>query len=594
MKRHRVLTAILVLLALMFVQRQGYTAATVGKPGPAAPSQLQLFDGFKPANRIDELVRARLLEEGIPPSEKCSDEVFIRRVHLDVIGTLPLPTEVRAFLANKQPDKRSKLIDELLARGEFGEYWGLKWGDLLRVKAEFPSNLWPNAVQAYDRWIRDSIRDNKPYDQFARELLTSSGSNFRAPPINFYRAFQERSPRQIADNVALVFMGLRLGDAGLTEEQILGFSAFFAKVGYKLTDEWKEEIVFFKPAGQLLDPKTKKPVQPTPLGGKPLEIPPDKDPRPVFASWLTAPENPWFAKSIVNRVWFWLLGRGIVHEPDDMKPSNAAWSPYLLEFLANELVSHKYDLKHIYRLILNSNTYQLASRTNSWNASDLTGFSHYQVRRLDAEPLLDAINQVTGSGEKYSSAIPEPFTFLPNDQRAIALADGSIESPFLELFGRPSRNTSFESERAATPSVFQEQHLLNSSHIQKKIEQSWVLWYLAYGPPTPGTAGATPAARGTQAGRGAGGTAAAAGGAGGAGGAAGAAGGGQGQWTMPTGPLKPYVIEALYLRVLSRFPTEDERRTADVYLKSAKRKPYESFCDLAWALLNSKEFILKH
>jgi len=547
--------ALFVLLALVAVQPCGYSAVTAGRQGSPQPSQEQLFDSFKPANRIDELVLARLLEEGIPPSEKCSDEVFIRRVHLDVIGTLPTPAEVRNFLASKQRDKRSKLIDDLLCRGEFGEYWGLKWGDLLRVKAEFPSNLWPNAVQAYDRWIRESIRDNKPYDQFVRELLTSSGSNFRVPPANFYRAFQERVPQRIADNVALVFMGLRLNDAGLTEDQILGFSAFFAKVGYKLTDEWKEEIVILKPEGQLIDPKTSKPVLPTPLGGKPLEIPPDKDPRNVFADWLTAPDNPWFARAIVNRVWFWLMGRGIVHEPDDMKPSNTPWSPALLAYLEKELVSGKYDLKRIYRLILNSSTYQLSSRPNRWNAADDTGFTHYRLRRLDAEPLLDAINQITGSGEKYSSPIPEPFTFLPNDQRAIALADGSIESPFLEMFGRPPRNTSFESERIATPSVFQAQHLLNSSHIQRKIERSEVLRQLAFGAPMPG--------------------------------------GRQKAVPLPD-RLRPNVIEDVYIRVLSRFPTDDEKRFADVYLKSPKRKPYEAFCDLVWALINSKEFVLKH
>jgi hypothetical protein len=555
------LAAILVALASGLALSRTCAASTGSRAGAGGPTQQQLFDSFKPANRIDELVLARLIEEGIPPSGLCPDEVFLRRVHLDVIGTLPTPAEVRAFLSNKQPDRRARLIDALLARGEFAEFWGLKWGDLLRVKAEFPSNLWPNAVQAYDRWIRESLRQDKPFDQFARELLTSSGSNFRVPPANYYRAFQERSPQRIAENVALVFMGVRLNDAGLTEEQILGFSAFFAKVGYKATDEWKEEIVFFKPDGQLLHPKTNKPVPPTPLGGKPLALAADKDPRVEFADWLTAPGNPWFARSIVNRTWFWLLGRGIVHEPDDMKPANKPWSPALLSYLEGELVSNRYDLKHIYRLILNSRTYQLSSQPNRWNAADESGCTHYLVRRLDAEPLLDAINQITGSGEKYSSPIPEPFTFLPNDQRAIALADGSIESPFLELFGRPARNTSFESERVATPTVFQAQHLLNSSNVQKKIEQSKVLLQLA--------TGVSPQSKGGK-------------------------GGVKTPASTPDGQLQKNVIEDLYIRVLNRLPTSDERRTADVYLKSPKRKPYESFCDLVWALMNSKEFVLKH
>ena len=488
----------------------------------------------------------------------------MRRVYLDVIGTLPTPAEVRGFLADKRPEKRSRLIDNLLSRNEFAEYWGLKWGDLLRVKSEYPCNLWPNAVQAYDRWIRDRLRDNMPYDRFARALLTASGSNFRDPPVNFYRAFQERVPRQIAENVALVFMGLRLNDAGLTEEQILGFSAFFAKVGYKNTDEWKEEIVFFKPDGKLADPvNTNRTVSPMPLGGKPLALPADKDPRESFADWLTAPGNPWFARNIANRIWFWLMGRGIVHEPDDMKRTNAPWSPELLAYLENEMIGSRFDLKHLYRLILNSNAYQLASRTNRWNATDETGFSRYRIRRIDAEPLLDAINQITGGGEKYVSAIPEPFTFLPYDQRAIALADGSVESPFLELFGRPPRNTSFESERTAAPSVFQAQHLLNSSHIQGKIERSRVLQQLVAGK---------------------------------AGGKAGKSGAGGGRRALEAveKPANTNWVEDLYIRILSRFPTDAEKQVAAAYMESSKRKPGESICDLTWALMNTKEFVLKH
>jgi len=543
----------------------------------------QLFDRFQPAGRIDELVLARLRAQKLPPSELCSDAVFIRRVYLDAIGTLPTPVEVRSFLADRQPDKRRQLIDRLLARDEFAEYWGLKWGDLLRVKAEFPSNLWPNAVQAYDRWIRESLRSNKPYDRFVRELLTTSGSNFRDPPANFYRAFQDRAPRQIADNVALVFMGVRLADAGFTADQLLGFSAFFAKVGYKNTDEWKEEIVFFNPAGKLLDPKTHQPVAPAPLGGKPLNLAPDQDPRVAFADWLTAPRNPWFARNIVNRIWFWLLGRGIVHEPDDLRPSNPPWSPELLACLEQELISHHYDLKHIYRLILNSATYQLASSPNRWNAADDKGFAHYRIRRLDAEVLLDAINQITGTGEKYSSMIPEPFTFLPGDQRAIALADGSIELPFLELFGRPPRNTSFEAERSTASSMFQEQHLLNSSHIEDRIEQSRVLQQVATGGAAAGAAGRGARRRAAVQPYRRGGNK-----------PSDVVGGLGRPFTLAAGEEHPGVVTALYLRVLSRYPTAAEQKIAADYLKSAKRKPAESFCDLVWALINSQEFLMKH
>lgn len=499
------------------------------------------YENFKINNRIDSYVIAQLKANGIPPSETCTDAVFVRRVYLDAVGTLPTPAETRQFLSDQNPGKRVNLIDLLLERREFADYQALKWGDLLRIKAEFPSNLWPQAAQGYDRWVRQNMLLNTPYDQFVRQLLTAGGSNFHVPPVNFYRAFQERGPRQIAENIALVFMGIRLNSKDFTEEQILGMAAFFAKTGYKNTDEWKEEIVYFNEQGKLVDKKTNLPVKPTPLNGKPMDIPPDKDPRTVFAEWLISPANPWFAKNAVNRVWGRLAGRGI-SDVDNMNLSaGACRSPELLAYLEQELIANKYDIKHIYRLILNSNTYQLSSKNNSLNAADDSGFSHYRIRRIDAEPLIDAICQITGTTETYSSNIPEPYTFLPDGNRAITLADGSIDSPFLELFGRPPRNTSYESERNNTPSWLQAQHLLNSSHIQRKIEPGPVIRKLI---------------------------------------------------TDKKG--NPYIINELYLLILSRFPTEAEKSIALNYMNSPKRKQNEATYDLAWALINSKEFILKH
>jgi len=499
------------------------------------------YDSFKINNRIDSYVIAQLKTNGIPPSETCSDEVFVRRVYLDAAGTLPTPAEVRQFLNDKDPGKRAKLIDALLERREFADYQALKWGDLLRIKAEFPSNLWPQAAQGYDRWVRRNIIMNTPYDQFVRQLLTASGSNFHVPPVNFYRAFQERGPRQIAENIALVFMGIRLNSKDFTEDQIRGMAAFFAKTGYKNTDEWKEEIVYFNDQGKLIDKKTNLPLKPAPLNGKPVEIAPDKDPRVVFAEWLTSPDNPWFAKNAVNRAWGRLAGRGISDVDNMSSSAGSCWSPDLLAYLEKELVASKYDMKHIYRLILNSNTYQLSAKPNAFNATDDSGFSHYRVRRIDAEPLIDAICQITGTTETYTSNIPEPYTFLPNGNRAIMLADGSIDSPFLELFGRPPRNTSYESERNNTPSWLQAQHLLNSSHIQRKIEPGPVIKKL-----------------------------------------------------IMDKKGNPYIISELYLLILSRFPTEEEKNIALNYMNSPKRKQNDATYDLAWALINSKEFILKH
>jgi hypothetical protein len=494
-----------------------------------------------PQNRVDTLVFAKQGTTGFQSSELCSDAVFVRRVYLDVIGTLPTAAEVRRFLSNRSPDKRAKLIDELLERPEFADYWALKWCDLLRVKAEFPSNLWPNAVQAYHHWIRDAFRNKMPYDQFARALLTSSGSNFRDPPVNFYRPFQERAPRRIFETVALVFMGLRLEDAHLTEEQMLGMDAFFAKIAYKATAEWKEEIVYFNPDGKLLNPATKQPVVPTPLVGKPVKLGTFDDPRIAFADWLTAPDNPWFAKAIVNRIWFWLMGRGIINEVDDIRPDNKPWSPELLAYLEKELVENKYDLRHIYRLILNSSTYQLSSVPTADNAADTDGFSHYRVRRLDAEVLIDAVCQITGTTEEYSSAIPEPFTFVPAQQRSITLADGSVKSPFLEMFGRPGRDTSYESERNNGVSTFQTLHMLNSTHFQDKISKGPAVQRLIKAVPDP-------SAR----------------------------------------------VDELYLTILSRLPAPEEKQIALNYARSAGLNDTDAAIDLAWALINSKEFILKH
>ncbi|RKX38159.1 MAG: hypothetical protein DRP64_16135, partial [Verrucomicrobia bacterium] len=313
--------------------------------------------------KIDRLVFSKLGELGIPPSAPCSDEVFLRRVYLDMTGTLPTPKQTRKFLSVNSANKRTKLIEALFERGEFADYWAMKWCDLLRVKAEFPSNLWPNAVQAYHRWVRTALYKNLPYDEFARTLLTSSGSNFRVAPVNFYRAVPKREGEEIAQIVALTFMGMRTD--GWERERLLGMAAFFGNVGYKKTAEWKEEIVFFDPSKSFLHPGTEVPVVPQLPGGEAVEIPDGQDPRAVFTDWLVGSDI--FAQSMVNRVWYWLLGRGIVHEPDDFRSDNPPQNKALLDHLAKELVSNGYDLRHIYRIILNSKTYQLSSIHNEGN-----------------------------------------------------------------------------------------------------------------------------------------------------------------------------------------------------------------------------------
>jgi hypothetical protein len=457
------------------------------KPGADSAYNRTTFEILAPPTpqgRIDELVFAKWKQLGIEPANQCSDAVFLRRVYLDVIGTLPTVEEARAFLGDKSPDKRSRLIDALLERPEFADFWAMKWSDLLRVKAEFPINLWPNAAQAYHHWIREAIKTNMPYDKFVRALLTSSGSNFRTPQVNFYRALQSKDPKGIAQAVALTFMGMRADK--WPAERLAGMSAFFFKVGYKPTGEWKEEIVIFDPHKNIAPPptpetkpgaktpaKTKSKPAPPPKpafpDGTPAEIASNKDPRAVFADWLITPQNPWFARHIVNRVWYWLQGRGIVHEPDDFRPDNPPSNPELLNWLAEEFTRTNYDLKHMYRLILNSSTYQLSSIPKSTNPQAGVHFASYTVRRLEAEVIIDALNQITGTTESYSSIIPEPYTFIPETRRAIALPDGSITSSFLELFGRPPRDSGMESERNNRVTASQRLHLLNSSHVRNKL-----------------------------------------------------------------------------------------------------------------------------
>ena len=441
----------------------------------AAETQTNVFECATPptaVNRMDKLVFAELTRLKIEPV-LCSDAVFVRRAYLDVIGTLPTAKEAREFIGNLDANKRSHLIDRLLEHDAFADYWSMKWGDILRIKAEFPINLWPNAAQAYHRWVRASIAQNKPYDQFVREMLTASGSNFRVGPVNFYRAMQNRTPEGIAGAVALTFMGARAET--WPSNRLADMAVCFSQIGYKPTSEWKEEHVFWDPLGfstvagnsapgrpaiaaigqttnsvaQAAAPvRSSPPRQETTFpDGTKIHLPPDQDPRAVFADWLISPRNSWFARSAVNRAWAWLLGRGIIHEADDIRDDNPPGNPALLAHLEKEFVASGYDLKRLYRLILNSSTYQLSSMPRQQTPEAAAHFASYPLRRLEAEVLIDAINQITGTSDLYTSPIPEPFTYIPKDMPAIAIADGSITSPFLALFGRSARATGLENER---------------------------------------------------------------------------------------------------------------------------------------------------
>ncbi|MBD3291947.1 MAG: DUF1553 domain-containing protein [Armatimonadia bacterium] len=486
-----------------------------------------------PESGVDARVFAALEREGIAPANSCSDAVFLRRAYVDLIGTVPRPDETRVFLQDDSPDRRAALIDELLQREEFADYWALKWADLLRVKAEFPVNLWPNGVQCYHRWLRDAVKQNMPFDDFSRELLTSSGSNFRCAPVNFYRATQNREAVGLAEVVALTFMGSRI--ASWPEEQRDGMAQFFSRVAFKPTDEWKEEIV-------LNDPAPTEPLQATFPDGTTVTIEAGEDPRVVFADWLISEDNPWFARNIANRVWSWLMGRGIIHEPDDIRPDNPPVNPELLSYLEQELIASDWDLRHLFRLIANSRTYQQSPIARSDDPDAERMFACYPVRRLDAEVLIDALNWIGGTGETYQSPIPEPFTWIPEEKRAIALADGSITSTFLQMFGRPPRDTGFESERSTNVTDAQRLFMLNSSDIYHRIHDSIILRRIA----------------------------------------------------IEAGGDREALIHGIYVALLSREPTVDEIADAEAYWTDSGQNANQAATDLAWALVNSMEFMYRH
>ncbi|MBK1876205.1 DUF1553 domain-containing protein [Pelagicoccus mobilis] len=480
------------------------------------------------AQQIDRIINRAYRATNAKPAPLTNDATFLRRVYFDLTGTLPTLQETRTFLSNKSSDKRSALVERLLSSENHVDYWTLKWCDLLRVKSEYPINLWPNGVQAYHRFIRQSIATNKPYDLFAHELLTSSGSNYRVPAVNFYRAVQEPTAHSISAATALTFLGTRIENWD-TEKQNQ-FAEFFSKVAFKRTAEWKEEIVYF-------DTRSPEEVKTRFPDGTAITIEAHTDPRQIFADWLIDDTNPFFARVAVNRIWYWLMGSGIVSPADDFGPHNPAQNSQLLAQLEQAFILSGYDQRALIASIVSSKTYQ-----RSIPKKPQLSYAEYNLRPLEAEVLVDALNQLTNSSERYSSPIPEPFTFIPEANRSIALADGSITSQFLETFGRPSRDTGRLDERNQIPNDAQRLSLLNSSEIQGQISNSPL--FRQIGKP------------------------------------------------LRKNPSK--VVQATYLAVLSRYPNKAELDTALRYINQAGKQSRHAALDVAWALINSKEFLYKH
>ncbi|MFY9252414.1 MAG: DUF1553 domain-containing protein [Fuerstiella sp.] len=434
-------------------------------------------------NFIDDLVLKQLRRLNLKPSPLSTDEVFVRRAFLDTIGTLPTSLEVREFLADGSPGKRDSLIESLLDRTEFVDYWSYHWSDLLMINGTL---LRPEAVKAYYTWIHDNVKANTPWDQFVRELVTARGSSFENGATNFFALHQ--TPEDMAENVSQAFMGLSIGCAKChnhplekwTNDQYYGFANLFARVrakgwgGDPRNGDGGRTLVTVS-SGELIQPRTGKPQAPTPLDAASLEFDSETDRREYLADWLVSRDNTYFARSISNRVWRNYMGVGLVEQVDDMRASNPASNEELLAAIASYLVDHNYDLKLLMREILQSETYQRASEPLPENDGDRRYYSRYFPRRLMAEVLLDAVSQVSGVPTEFTKiAFPgadiRDTNFYPRGTRAIQLYDSAVESYFLQTFGRNQRRITCECERSDEPSMIQVLHINNGSTINGKLQ----------------------------------------------------------------------------------------------------------------------------
>jgi hypothetical protein len=498
-------------------------------------------------NYVDRHVFAKLRLMRFPPAALCSDAEFLRRATLDALGVLPTPEEVRAFLADGSPDKREKLIDRLLERPEFADLWALKWSDLLRVREE---TLDAEGSRVYHTWIRSSMASGIPLDRFARELITASGDTSTSPAANYYRAVSD--PTNWMETTAQLFMGRRVQCAKchnhpfdrMTQDEYYSLAAFFAQVtvrtqsapgerGGRRRRGERPRTVGLNPEAQMVQPRTGEVMPPRLPDGAAPAAKSDADRRQSLARWLTSPTNPYFAPAMANRIWYHLMGRGIVEPVDDFRETNPSSNDPLLAALSRDLVAHGFDLRHLTRVIMNSTTYQLAARPHPLSREDTVYFSHAAPRLLPAEVLYDAISGATG--------VAEPFPGLPETTRAVLIPGTAERVPFLAAFGRPARTLACECERDRDPTLYQALQLISSRMVEQKLRSDTGRIARLIADKTPDAA----------------------------------------------------AIEELYLATLSRPPTPPESAAARQALRAAtdRRAGLE---DLLWALLNSKEFLFRH
>ncbi len=425
----------------------------------------EVFVNSPRANFIDELVLDKLKRLSIPPSGSASDSEFLRRSFLDTLGVLPTADEAHAFLSDATPDKRARLIDRLLERPEYVDYWSYKWSDLLLVSTK---KLKGPAVWSFSNWVRRAVEANKPWDQFAREIVTASGSTIDNGAANYF--VLHKDAKLLNEATTLTFLGLSIGCAQChdhplerwTLDDYYGMANLFARIRSKNGDIDGESIVYPVSTGDIKHPTRLGSPAPRPLDGESLAPDDPRDRRQHLAKWLTAPENPYFAKALANRVWANYMGRGLVEMVDDLRATNPSSNEVLLAALADDFVKHGYDVKHLIRTIMKSNAYQRSPQATPENAADDRFYSHYLVKRMPAETLLDALSQVTG--------MPTEFPDYPKGLRAMQLPDNNVVSYFLSAFGRPAREFTCECERSAEPSITQTLHLANGKTLNDKLK----------------------------------------------------------------------------------------------------------------------------
>jgi len=495
-------------------------------------------------NYIDGYVHDKLHRLRIVPSGLCSDDEFLRRVHLDIVGKLPSEQDYRDFVNDDDPDKRSKLIDELLDRKEFTEMWVMKWSELLQIRSSRNINQGISYKSAllYNQWLSDKIASNVPFDEIVKELIASEGGTFSNPATNFYQV--ERDTLKLSENVAQVFMGMRLQCAQChnhpfdrwTMNDYYSWAAFFSQIGRKQGVDPREEIVYDRGRGEVRHVVDNRVMEPKFLGGEKPDIE-GKDRRKVLANWLASPDNPYFARNIVNIVWSHFFGVGIIDPVDDVRVSNPASNPELLAALADRFQGdYNYDFKQLVRDICNSATYQRTTQATPSNKNDLNNFAKARVRRQRAEVLLDTITQVTETENKFKG--------LPRGARAVQIADGRTTNYFLTTFGRASRETVCSCEVEMDPSLSQALHLMNGPTVTNKIEQGGVVKEM-----------------------------------------------------LGEGKSPEQIIEEIYIRCFTRKPTDEEMKQLMSQVKAvgddAKQKEMV-LNDVFWAVLNSKEFMFNH